>query len=180
MANRVLLLGLDATDPPSEYEPPDGLLGANYSVPILWLSLFSAADLVQWPSALDPTTYTALIGPRELCRARSRDRLSQWVARWPELGTIANLWLELIRTASCAFLGVWTEEISDMSGDDDWAATLRSYLGGLDDLDSADFREALAQSYLGVDASGHLSPTEEGSLGLLAGGYAWSHPAPWD
>jgi len=52
VANRAMLLALDSADPPAEHHEMahgDALLAANYSVPILWLSLFNADGLVTWP-----------------------------------------------------------------------------------------------------------------------------------
>lgn len=70
VADRALLLALDSTDPPWDHDGPyfrDALLGANYWVPILWLSLFDADDLVTWPGIHDGSPFTALIQPRGGC-----------------------------------------------------------------------------------------------------------------
>jgi hypothetical protein len=53
VANRALLLAMYSTDPPWDHDGRyfrDALLGANYSVPILWLSLFNTDGLVTWPA----------------------------------------------------------------------------------------------------------------------------------
>ncbi|MDQ1515637.1 MAG: hypothetical protein QOE80_1467 [Actinomycetota bacterium] len=183
MANRAVLIVSDAFAPPIEYEPASGLLAANYSVPIFWLSLFTSSDLVTWPCTLDHNaTYTAVHGTRNSCLENSRARLARWSDRWPEaFGALSSSWLEFIEGVDRRFIGVWTEAISDMSGDETWANVLLSYLLGLDDLSSPGFREALGQSYLGLDvAKGTLRPTEEGPVSLLAAGYSWSQPAPWE
>jgi hypothetical protein len=44
MADRAMLLALDSARPPAEHDGkyrPDALFAANYSVPILWLSLLA-------------------------------------------------------------------------------------------------------------------------------------------
>ena len=67
-----------STDPPWDHDGRyfrDALLGANYSVPILWLSLFDTDGLVTWPSIHDGSPYTAVIQPTSECIERSRSRL---------------------------------------------------------------------------------------------------------
>jgi hypothetical protein len=47
-----MLLALDSADPPAEHDgmyPRGALFAANYSVPVLWLSLFDTDGLVTWP-----------------------------------------------------------------------------------------------------------------------------------
>jgi hypothetical protein len=184
VANRSLLLALDSTDPPTEYQPDDALLAANYSVPILWLSLFSTDGLVNWPSAFDDSaTYTALLQPLDGCVERSRQRLADWSLRWPAIFRgISGEWLSFVETIEAAYFGVWTEDISDMSGDEAWALDLRSYLSGLDDPSSSHFHGALAQSYLSADQRdvSRLSPTVDRPVALLAAGYAWARQPPWE
>jgi hypothetical protein len=135
MANRALLLAMVTPDPPKEYEPGDAVLGANVSIPLFWLSLFDTSSPVLWPCTLaDNDGYTALVSPQRDCVARSRDRLSRWKSRWPhQIGDLSATWLDFVEQLGCAFLGVWTEEISDMTGDIVWQHMLRSYLAGLDD-----------------------------------------------
>ena len=58
-----------------------------------------------------------------------------------------------------------------------WTAELRGYLSCLDDPGSADFREALAQSYLYSDGS-RLEP--RGAIGLVTAVYTWARQAPWE
>src|SRR5258705_2503892 len=88
MANRALLLALDSIDPPAEHDgmyPSDALLAANYSVPVLWLSLFDADGLVTWPGISDDSPFTSIAQPRSECIQRSRARLADWSRRWPEV-----------------------------------------------------------------------------------------------
>lgn len=184
VGNVSLLLALNSTDPPTEYEPGDALLAANYSVPILWLSLFNADGLVSWPGTLDDSaTYTALVQPVNECIERSRDRLADWSVRWPDVfAGISSTWLSFVGSIEAVYFGVWTEDISEMSGDETWAGELRAYLNSLDDPASIHFLEALAQSYLSVDKadSSRLSPTTTDSpVALLVAGYAWAHQPPW-
>ena len=80
-------LALDSTDPPAEHDgiyPRGALLAANYSVPILWLSLFDAAGLVSWPDIHGDSAHTAVVQPRSECIGRSRARLGEWSRRWPK------------------------------------------------------------------------------------------------
>ena len=183
MSNRALLLGAHTAAPPTEYEAGDGWLVANYSLPILWLSLFENSDLVTWPGTLDPSIdYTAVVGSAEVCLARSRERLDVWRRRWPEdLGELAEQWLSFVSAPGTAFMSIWTEDLSDMSGDDSWASMLASYLRGMDGPESSGFHEALAQSYLTVDATRHrLFPIDEAPISVLAAGYSWARRAPWE
>ena len=184
MANISLLLALNSTDPPIEYEPGGALLAANYSVPILWLSLFNTDGLVNWPGTLDDSaTYTAIIQSVNECIERSRHRLADWSRRWPDVfAGISSTWLSFVEAIEAAYFGVWTEGISEMSGDETWAVELRTYLSSLDDPASTHFREALAQSYLTVDEAdpGRLSPTTtESPVALLVAGFAWARQPPW-
>ena len=64
----------------------DALLAANYSVPILWLSLFNADGLVTWPG-IRCSACTAVVQPTGERIERSRARLEQWSRRWPDVFT---------------------------------------------------------------------------------------------
>lgn len=184
IANVTLLLAADSTDPPTEYEPPDGLLGANYSIPLLWLSLFSSAQIVFWPSTLDAAvSYAAATGHRDTCITRSRSRLEEWKRRWPEtFNVLGPAWTDFIDARPEQFLAIWTEELAEMSASaEEWLGTFRSHLEALDEPDGPAFVEVLAQSYLEIDADGNrLAGTSEGPIGLLAGGYSWGVHAPWE
>jgi len=176
-----MLLALDSADPPAEHDgmyPCGALLAANYSVPILWLSLFDPDGLVIWPGINGPAS-TAVVQPRSECIERSRARLGVWSRQWPDVfGDMSEPWLSYLRVVEPANLAVWAEELSWMADSDQvWAAELRGYLNGLDDPGSADFHEALAQSYLRSDGS-RLEPS--GAIGLVTAGYSWARPAPWD
>jgi hypothetical protein len=182
VADRALLLALDSTDPPWDHDGRylrDALLGANYSVPILWLSLFDTDGVVTWPGIYDGTPYTAVIQPTSECAERSRTRLKDWSRRWPEVfGDISGLWLGYIGAVRDPYLAVWTEQLTWLAdGDESWAADLRSYLSGLDDPESADFRRALDQSYV-YTAKGQLEPFD--TVGLVTAGYTWARQAPWE
>jgi hypothetical protein len=181
MANRALLLALDSTDAPWDHDGRylrDALLAANSSVPVLWLSLFDADGLVTWPSIHDGSPYTAVVEPRSECIERSRSRLADWRRRWPEVfRDMSEAWLSYIDAVEDPYLAIWTEELSWMGGDEEWANNLRAYLSGLDDPGSAGFREALAQSYLSSSGKG-LEPFDK--LGLVTAGYTWARQAPWE
>ena len=87
MANRAMLSALDSADPPAEHDgmyPRGALLAANYSVPILWLSLLDTDGLVTWPG-IHGSTFTAVVQPRIECIERSRARLGEWSRLWPEV-----------------------------------------------------------------------------------------------
>ena len=180
MANRALLLALDSTDPPWDHDGRyfrGALLGANYSVPILWLSLFGTDGLVTWPGLHDGSPYTTVVQPRSECIERSRTRLEDWSHRWPEVfGDMSELWLGYIGAVKNAYLAVWTEELTWLSGDEGWAAELRAYLGCLDDPESADFRKTLPQSYV-YTSGNRLEPFD--TVGLVTAGYTWARQAPW-
>jgi hypothetical protein len=180
MANRALLLALDSTDPPADHDgmyPTTALLAANCSVPVLWLSLFGADDVVTWPGTDDGPPFTTVAQTTSKCAERSRTRLEDWSRRWPNVfRDMSEPWLGYIGAVEKRFLAVWAEELSGMTGDDQWAADLRAYLGGLDDPDSPGFREALAQSYLFSPANG-LEPFD--TVGLVTAGYTWSRQASW-
>jgi hypothetical protein len=117
IANVTLLLASDSIDPPTEYEPPDALLGANYSIPLLRLSLFNSDEIVSWPSTLDAAvSYAATTGPRDKCITRSRSRLEEWKRRWPETFNILGpAWTDFIDARPEQFLAIWTEELAKMS-----------------------------------------------------------------
>jgi hypothetical protein len=159
-----MLLALDSTDPPAEHDGRyrrDALLAANYSVPILWLSLFDTHGLVTWPRVDYSVPVTTVVQPRSECIERSRTRLEDWSRRWPQVfGDMAELWLGYIGAVEGAYLAVWAVEMSGMTGDEEWATSLRAYLSGLDDPGSAGLREALAQSYLSSSGSG-LEPFDK-------------------
>jgi hypothetical protein len=177
VANRALLLVMDKAQPPGEYEPSASIRGANYSVPLLWLSLFDLSSLVAWPSTLgDTSTYTALVGTMDVCTARSRRRVDSWRSLWgSDFGATADSWLGILEGGAGSFVAVWTEEISDMSGDMAWAQMLRSYLDGIDEVLSVRFAEALRQSYLEIDSTGtRLQGSNGTALDLALIGYPWS------
>jgi hypothetical protein len=154
-------------------------------VPILWLSLFNADGLVNWPSTLDDSaTYTAIVQPVNECIERSRNRLADWSRRWPDVfAAISSTWLSFAGAIEASYFGVWTEDISAMLDDETWAVNLRAYLSSLDDPASIHFHEALAQSYLSTDKAdpSRLRPTTTDSpLAQLVAGYKWTRQPPWD
>jgi len=170
-----------STDPPWDHDGRyfrDALLGANYCVPILWLSLFDANGLVTWPGIHDGSPYAAVIQPTTECVKRSRTRLEDWSRRWPHVfGEISGLWLDYIGAVQDAYLAVWTEEMTWGAGAESWAADLRGYLSGLDDPQSADFRSALNQSSIRTSGD-RLEPSD--TVGLVTAGYTWARQAPWE
>jgi hypothetical protein len=176
-----MLLALDSANPPAEHDgmyPRDALLAANYSVPILWLSLFDTDGLVAWPG-IHGSTFTAVVQPRSECIERSRARLGDWSRRWPDVfGDMSGPWLSYVDAVERVYLAVWAEELSWMvDSDQAWAAELRGYLNYLDDPGSADFHDALAQSYLYSKGSRLES---FGAIGLVTAGYTWARQAPWE
>lgn len=176
-----MLLALDSADPPAGHDgmyPRGALLAANYSVPVLWLSLFGTDGLVTWPG-IHSSTFTAVVQPASECIGRSRARLGDWSRRWPEVfGDMSGPWLSFLSTVERAYFAVWAEELSWMAeSDESWAAELRGYLSSLDEPGSAGFREALAQSYLSSDGD-RLDPFD--TAGLVTAGYAWDRQAPWE
>jgi len=176
-----MLLAVDSADPPAEHDgmyPRGALLAANYSVPILWLSLFDTDGLVTWPG-IRGSAFTAVAQPTNECIGRSRARLGDWSRRWPEVfGDMSGPWLSYLPAVERAYLAVWAGELSWMAdSDESWAAELRGYLSCLDDPGSAGFREALDQSYLSSDGD-RLDPFE--TVGLVTAGYAWAGQAPWE
>lgn len=183
VANRALLFGATYAASPTEYEPDDAWLGANYSVPILWLSLFQTSDLVKWPGTIDSSTeYTALLGARETCMTLSRKRLDVWRRRWPnDFAELGEQWLDFVSAVDTAFVGVWTEDLSGMTGDEVWASLLISCLHGLDDPQSPDFGDAFGQSYVTIDPDTlRLIPADGAAFPLVAAGYSWARRAPWE
>jgi hypothetical protein len=186
MANRALLLATYSTDPPWDHDGRylrDGLLGANYGVPILWLSLFDTDALVTWPGIDEGFPYTALIQPARQCIDRSRRRVQDWSRRWPQVfGEIHEPWLDYIGAVDDEYLAVWTEEISAMTLREDdtddakWATQLRADVSCLDDPESADFRQQLV--YIGLESNGRFEPGN--FVTLLTAGYTWSRQAPWE
>jgi hypothetical protein len=177
-----MLLALDSADPPPEHDgmyPRGALLAANYSVPILWLSLFDADGLVTWPG-IHGSVFTTVVQPTSDCIERTRARLGDWSRRWPDVfGNMSGPWLSYLPAVERAYLAVWAEEISWMEGDESWAAELLGYLSCLDDPESAGFRQALAQSYLHSNGN-RLEPA--GTVGLVTAGYACARhrQAPWE
>ena len=175
-----MLLALDSADPPAEHDgmyPRGALLAANYSVPILWLSLFDTDGLVIWPGINGPA-FTAVVQPRSECIERSCARLGVWSRQWPDVfGDMSEPWLGYLGAVENAYLAVWAVEMSGVTGDEEWAVNLRAYLGSLDDPGSAGFCEALAQSYLSSSGNG-LEPF--GTVGLATAGYTWARQAPWE
>ena len=96
--------------------PRGALLGANYSVPILWLSLFNTHDLVTWPG-IRCSAFTAVAQPTGECIERSRARLERWSRRWPDVFTdMSGPWLSYLGAVQRAYLAVWAEELSWMDG----------------------------------------------------------------
>jgi hypothetical protein len=91
---------------------------------------------------------------------------------------MSEMWLGYVGAVEGAYLAVWAEEISGMTGDEEWATNLRAYLSSLDDdPGSAGFREALAQSYLSSSGKG-LELFDK--VGLITAGYTWARQAPWE
>src|SRR5260221_14372415 len=109
-----------STDPPWDHDGRyfrDALLGANSSVPILWLSLFDTDGLVTWPGIHDGSPYTTVVQPRSECIERSRTRLEDWSHRWPEVfGDMSKLWLGYVGGSGNAYRARWTEEPPWFSG----------------------------------------------------------------
>ena len=176
MANRALLLASEVPFIPRTYEPAEALAGANYSVPMFWLSLFCLEDLVQWPSTLAPERcYTALAGDVDACRARSGARISVWREMWhDQFGECADRWLRFLTGIHGDFIAVWTEALSDMTGDLQWADALESYISAMDEPHSAAFPAVLMQSHARLSASREFETINGSPLYQALAGYAWS------
>ena len=112
-----MLLALDSADALAEHDgmyPRGAFLAANYSAPILWLSLFDTDGLVTWPGISGPA-FTAVVQPRSGCIGRSRARLGEWSRRWPDMsGDMSEPWSSYVDAAERAYLAVWAEELSWM------------------------------------------------------------------
>ena len=153
------------------------MLAANYSVPILWLSLFNADGLVTWPG-ISCSAFTAVVQPAGECIERSRTRLERRSRRWPDVFTdTSGRWLGYLGAVQRPYLAVGAGELSWMDGEEKWAAELRAYLSCLDDPASLGFREALAQSSLYFDGS---KLDQAGAVGLVTAGYSRDRQAPWE
>jgi hypothetical protein len=184
VANRALLLAMYSTDPPWDHDGRyfrDALLGANASVPILWLSLFDTDGLVTWPGIHDGSPYTAVIQPTRECIERSRARLENWTRRWPQVFTdMSKPWLSYVGAVEDAYLAIWTEELTWFYREEEretrWAAELRANLSCLDDPESARFRAKLAE--IGLKSDGRFEPNY--FIGVQTAGYTWARQAPWE
>jgi len=94
------------------------LLAANYSVPILWLSLFNADGLVTWPG-IRCSAFTAVVQPAGECIERSRTRLERRSRRWPDVFTdTSGRWLGYLGAVQRAYLAVGAGELSWMDGEE--------------------------------------------------------------
>jgi hypothetical protein len=182
VADRALLLALDSADPRWDHDGRyfrDALLGANYWVPILWLSLFDADGLVTWPGIHDGSPFTAVIQPSSECIERSRTRLEDWSHRWPQVfGDISELWLSYVGAVRDAYLAVWAEELTWQYRDSraSWDAELRARLSCLDDPGSAGFRQEL--TWIGLSSDDRFEPGN--FTGVETAGYTWARQAPWE
>src|SRR5260370_36099660 len=131
---------------------------------------------VTWQGITEGSPYRAVIQPTSECIERSRSRLGDWSRRWPEVfRDMSELWLGYVGAVEGAYLAVWAEEMSGMTGNEEWATNLRAYLSGLDDPGSAGVREALAQSYL-ASSGNRLGPFDK--VGLITAVYTWPLQAP--
>lgn len=146
--------------------------------------MFTKAEMALWPTVLDRTaSYAAAVGHRDRCIALSRSRLDFWTRLWPEtFNKFGPGWITFIEARSERFFAIWTEELAEMhESAEGWQQAFRSYLDALDEPNGSAFLDVLAQSYLAVDADGsRLIATNQGSIGLLIGGYSWGAHAPWD
>lgn len=198
--------------PPWEYSfgerhPDHGLLGCNFDLPILWLSLFDADGLVTWPRRDNSHPVTTIAQPTGECIERSGARLQQWSSRWPQVfGDMTEPWLSHIGAVQDAYLAIWTQELAAYFEDwpvelhldyhrgdpeladaikalSEWESShtkLRTYLNCLDDPESPGFREALYQ--VGLQPDGRFQP-KGGPVGVATAGYTapWApRQAPWD
>ena len=165
---------------PKAESAEDAMLAGNYSIPILWLSMFGVDDMTVWPSTIEAEDYTALFASTSECLDRSRIRVEQWSAAWPTMfAEIGPKWIAFLESIDAPFLGVWTEEISGMSGDEEFASELESYLGGLDAATSEGFTAALRQSYFDVVAGSPIDVAATDDVGVIAAGYEWGVVPPW-
>src|SRR5262245_17783475 len=157
------------------------LLGANASVPILWLSLFDTDGLVTWPSIHDGSPCMAVIQPTSECIERSRTRLEGWNRRWPQVfAGISEPWLGYVGAVQDTYLAIWAEELTWFYREEEregrWAAELRADLRCLDDPESAEFRQKLVQ--LGLESDDRFEP--DYFVGVQTAGYTWARQAPWE
>jgi hypothetical protein len=166
--------------PPTAASADEALLASNYSIPILWLSMFGIDDVTMWRSTLEPEDYAGLFAPTTECLARSRTRVARWSATWPTVfADIGRMWIAFLESIDTPFLGVWTEEISGMSGHEEFVGELEGYLGGLDDSGSEGFVAALRQSYFDVLPGSPIEVGATDDLGVIAAGYEWDLVPPW-
>jgi hypothetical protein len=180
MANRSFLLELDEpADFPTDYEPPTALAGANYSVPLLWLTLFGSEDVVSVPTSLEPDEhYSALIAATDVAVQRSRRRVER--LRHPGLGIptqTLDAWLAYLATIETRWVAVATEQVVEMYSDNAaWSDELHNTIGSLDGTDEA-LSRLVAQQGVATSTGGD-DPYPE--VAAILCGYSWTKPVPWE
>lgn len=108
------------------------LAQANHSIPALWLSLFSADDLVEWALDRDvydePATTWSLAAATGAAVARSTAVVTRWRNKWPTLEPALTAWLRFLPRLRSPYVGVDTAELGLMGSPPRWKRTLERYL----------------------------------------------------
>ena len=171
MPNLTHLLALGAGDPLPVDEPSDELASANYSIPLFWLTFFSAQDVVEWPCAGLNQSFAGLADDRVRAVARSGSRLDAIVRQQPGAREIASIWSAFMAGLTTDRVAIWPCEVAAMADSADaWLAELRSQLDCLDDPDGELFQNQFAWIF---DAQ------SQAELALHLCGYGMSHEVPW-
>lgn len=186
MANRSFLICTDAPAPDHDpIEPGDSArVAGTYTIPVLWLSLFTRGDVVQRAlpgggeggAASYPLLVTSLAAAKSLF-ARRRPHLARTMPA--TLAPVIDEWAQLVDQLDGDYVKLETYEIWAMD-EEDFVPYLEKIQGLMDDLETAKPEEVaafLADRQIGADPRASAGYRNTGAT--LLRGHRWRRPVPW-
>lgn len=193
MSNRVFLVRLHTHDADVRYSGDDDIIaGSSYVLPILWCSVFIAADIRQRTirprGQSNPVAYPVLL----MSTAHARERVAANrpiftdlfpTRTWP----FYDEWAQLLATLESPYIMLDTLEVWGMADEPEefeafdqlLDSCVRAFQGGA----AEDWVALVNQTRsLHFDPASHhivLVPGEEMSLQADLHGYRWLMPVPW-
>lgn len=128
MANYTRLLATDQSSFPNDDSDDDVLLESQYSIPALWLTIFSIDDVRTFEDEDDELPVIYLVASRSDAVTRIQSQAAEFKKAFGGEAYI-ELWITLIETTSCSYFIAEIDEILQMNDSGDELEHALSFLG---------------------------------------------------
>ena len=187
MANRPFLMAHGSPVPLTAAEHEEAILAAaSNQIPLLWLSLFSEADLKMVDMALEDAEGNESRGPVPTLHAATPDAVVRYQGRSARLQAALPAallihmkeWELLLSSVTTSFVQIDLAEIWMMDTPEESERAFRSHVRAFEEGGEA-WAEACGQACLDV-LPGHAISFDPAVVRYGLRGYQWDRPVPWE